>query len=168
MLDDPSLYNIANWASSGYVGLVKGALHPDEPLSAQHWIDSAALALSLVGWHKAIQSAHAPVNTINTPHHTPGSGMLDDFADDGLNFTRTAAQHMDEPGRYVPMQTLQEAIKTGTAMADPQGSSAIMYYTTMIKNGSTYNLEVLYEASTNTVYHFLYTTKAIGNLPAIQ
>ncbi|MDE7062753.1 MAG: hypothetical protein K2O73_05865 [Lachnospiraceae bacterium] len=75
---------------------------------------------------------------------------------------------MGEIGRQVPMQTLQDAIRYGEAMPDPRGSSAIMYYTTMNKNGKMYNLEVLYDEATNTVYHFEYARKAMGNLPAIS
>lgn len=52
-------------------------------------------------------------------------------------------------------------------MPDPRGASATMYYTTMYKNGKMYNLEVLYDEVTNTVYHFKYVRKARGNLPAI-
>lgn len=46
-------------------------------------------------------------------------------------------------------------------MPDPRGSNAMMYYTTM------YNLEVLYDEISNTVYHFEYARKVMGNLPAI-
>ncbi len=74
---------------------------------------------------------------------------------------------MDEAGRSVPTQTLQDAIKSGKALPDPRGSSATMYYTTMTKDGKMYNLEVLYDSTTNTVYHFEYARKAMGNLPAI-
>ena len=87
--------------------------------------------------------------------------------DEGLNFASTPAKHMENPGRFVPTQTLQDAIKSTKGVADPRGSNAMMYYTTMTKNGQTYNLEVLYDKATNTVYHFEYTRKAIGNLPAI-
>lgn len=75
---------------------------------------------------------------------------------------------MEESGRQVPMQTLQDAIRYGEAMPDPRGSNATMYYTTMCKNRKVYNLEVLYDAKTNTVYHFEYARKAMGNLPAIK
>lgn len=74
---------------------------------------------------------------------------------------------MENPGRFVPTQTLQDAIKSTKGVADPGGSNAMMHYTTMTKNGQTYNLEVLYDKATNTIYHFEYTRKAIGNLPAI-
>ena len=74
----------------------------------------------------------------------------------GLNFTRTTASHMQNSGRYVPVQTLQDGIKYGVASPDPQGTSATMYNSTMYKNGTAYNLEVLYDGTTNTIYHFLY------------
>ena len=88
--------------------------------------------------------------------------------DDGLNFSNKASEHMAESGRQVPVQTLQDAIKGGEALPDPRGSSATMYYTTMYKNGKMYNLEVLYDKTTNTVFHFEYARKAMGNLPAIK
>ena len=74
----------------------------------------------------------------------------------GLNFSGAAATHMGESGRYVPMQILQDGITYGTATADPQGSNATMYYSNMYKNGTQYNLEVLYNTDTNTIYHYMY------------
>ena len=87
--------------------------------------------------------------------------------DDGLNFSNKALEHMGESVRQVPVQTLQDAIRHGQAMPDPRGSNATMYYTTIYKNGKMYNLEVLYDETTNTIYHFEYARKAMGNLPAI-
>ena len=37
----------------------------------------------------------------------------------------------------------------------------------MGENGKMYNLEVLYDETTNTIYHFEYARKAMGELPAI-
>ena len=84
-----------------------------------------------------------------------------------FNFTNTTAKHMDDAGRSVPIQTLNDAIKSGIKRADPQGTSAKMYYTTMSKNKKMYNLEVLYDSKTNTIMHFKYTSEAIGPLPKI-
>ncbi len=63
---------------------------------------------------------------------------------------------MTDPNRFVPVQTLINTIKYGTMSADPQGTSAIMYTTEMVKNGRTYTLEVLYDEASNTILHFLY------------
>ncbi|EAR66173.1 hypothetical protein B14911_10577 [Bacillus sp. NRRL B-14911] len=84
----------------------------------------------------------------------------------GLNFTPTTAKHMDNAGRFVPVQTLKLAIK-GKGYKDPRGSRATMYYTTMYKNGRKYNLEVLYDRKTNTIWHFEYARKAMGPLETI-
>ena len=54
------------------------------------------------------------------------------------------------------MQTLQDVIKQGNAFPDPRGSSATMYYSQMYINGKMYNIEVLYDEATNTVYNFEY------------
>ena len=88
--------------------------------------------------------------------------------DKGVNFSNKALEHMGENGIQVPIQTLQDAIKYGEALPDPRGSSATMYYTTMMKSGKLYNLEVLYDKASNTVYHFEYARKAMGNLSQIK
>ncbi|MHC1749588.1 MAG: pre-toxin TG domain-containing protein [Cellulosilyticaceae bacterium] len=88
--------------------------------------------------------------------------------DEGLNFSGKALEHMGESARQVPVQTLQNAIRYGEELPDPRGSSATMYYITMNINEKLYNLEVLYDKATNTVYHFEYARKAMGNLPAIK
>ncbi|OPH47378.1 hypothetical protein BC351_40195 [Paenibacillus ferrarius] len=49
MLEDPSWYNIGNWATMGTFVSFNGALNPAEPLSLEHWADSAATALTVVG-----------------------------------------------------------------------------------------------------------------------
>ena len=63
---------------------------------------------------------------------------------------------MQDPNRFVPVQTLIDAIKYGVPTVDPQGSNAIMYVTEIIKNGKSYTLEVLYDVSSNTIFHFVY------------
>lgn len=68
----------------------------------------------------------------------------------------------------MPIQTLQDAIRYGEGLPGPRGSSATMYYTTMTNNGKLYNLEVLHDKASNTVYHFEYARKVMGNLPQIE
>ena len=53
MLDNPTLYNIGNWLTLGLFDVIKGALFPEEPLSLQHWLDSAGLAATAYGAYKA-------------------------------------------------------------------------------------------------------------------
>lgn len=90
-----------------------------------------------------------------------------DNLSEGLNFAARAAQHMDEAGRFVPVQIQQAVIKYGKEFPDPRGSQAKMYYDVMYREGKKYNIEVLYDAATNTVYHFEFARKAMGHLPAI-
>ena len=71
---------------------------------------------------------------------------------------------MENPARRVPLQILNEAIKSTKGIADPRGSDALMHYTTMFKNSSQYNLEVLYNEESNTIYHFEYARKSMGPL----
>ena len=104
---------------------------------------------------------------------TEGVGKADNIIkysnlDEGVNFSNKALEHMGESGRQVPIQTLQDTIRYGEGLPDPRGSSATMYYATMTKNGKPYNLEVLYDKASNTVYHFEYARKAMGNLSQIK
>ena len=63
---------------------------------------------------------------------------------------------MNDSCRFVPVQTLIDAIKHGDPSADSQGTKAIMYTIDLIKNGTSYKLEVLYDKASNTILHFLY------------
>lgn len=89
--------------------------------------------------------------------------------DQGLNFTGAALKEFENPGRFVSIQMMIDTIKNGIPMPDPQGAPGlIMYYKKVIIHNKSYNLEVLYDAATNTVNHFKYTHKAIGPLLKIQ
>ncbi|MBQ8038375.1 MAG: hypothetical protein IJ274_00625 [Lachnospiraceae bacterium] len=89
-------------------------------------------------------------------YSSPAANGVGSISND-LNFTIKTAAHMENSARHVPVQILQEAISVGVSTSDPRGTSAIMYTTPMYKNGNLYNLEVLYGAETNTIYHFMYT-----------
>ncbi|ACA38666.1 hypothetical protein J2D69_02700 [Lysinibacillus sphaericus] len=84
----------------------------------------------------------------------------------GLKFAETPAKHMANPARQVPASLLKQALK-GKPYPDPRGSSANMYYTTIYINGKKYNLEVLYDKKTQTIFHFEYARKAMGPLKKI-
>lgn len=75
---------------------------------------------------------------------------------------------MDEAGRMIPVQTLDDIIKAPMqVLKDLQGTNALMHYSQMWKNSKLYNVEVLYDKAANTIMHFKYTQKAIGPLQAI-
>jgi hypothetical protein len=87
----------------------------------------------------------------------------------GFNFTKTAATHMDDPGRMIPVQIIDDIIKAPLSVVkDPQGTNALMHYSQMYKNGKLYNVEVLHDKITNTIMHFKYTKKPLGPLPVIK
>ena len=74
-----------------------------------------------------------------------------------FNFSTRAAEHMAEKGRAVPIQILEQTIKGSKGVIDPRGSRALMHTTKMWKNGKAYNLEVLYDEATNSIWHFKYS-----------
>jgi len=84
-----------------------------------------------------------------------------------LKMTEAAAKHMYEPGRYVPLQIQERAIRYGKRMADPRkGDGMFRYETRMFKlrfNKQTlqyeykeYTLEVVVRESDWTISHFKY------------
>jgi len=85
------------------------------------------------------------------------------------NFSETTIKNMNNPKRYVPATFLDDVAKNTKGVPDPQGVPGLtMHYSPMLKNGDSYNLEVLFNESINMITHFKYTTKAIGNLPATK
>lgn len=74
-----------------------------------------------------------------------------------FNFSTKTAEHMANPGRAVPVQILEQAIKGSKGLADPRGSRALMHTPEMFKNGKAYNLEVLYDKATNSIWNFKYS-----------
>lgn len=75
-----------------------------------------------------------------------------------FSFGASAAEHMANPGRAVPIQILEQAINGTKGVADPRGSRALMHTIEMFKNNVPYNLEVLYDKTTNAIWHFKYFT----------
>lgn len=85
-----------------------------------------------------------------------------------LKMTETAAKHMLNPGRYVPIQIMEKTIRFGKRFADPRKSEGIFRYETTLyklvenkaKKGSflykKYILEVVVREKDWTVVHFLY------------
>lgn len=84
-----------------------------------------------------------------------------------LKMTETAAKHMYEPGRYVPLQIQERAIRYGKRTVDPRkGKEMFRYETRMFKlrfNKQTmdyeykeYTLEVVVRESDWTISHFKY------------
>ena len=83
------------------------------------------------------------------------------------NFGSTAGKHFANPSRKVPLQIMDDVIKNTKGLPDPRGSNALMYYSTMTKNGKLYNLEILYDKASNSIWHFKYGREAMGPLQAI-
>lgn len=92
-----------------------------------------------------------------------------DKGKDLFKFSVKAGEHMNNPGRAIPVQIFQEIIENPMHIAkDPRGSSALMYYSQMAVNGPLYNVEVLYDKSTNMIWHFLYKQGPMGPLQGIK
>ena len=51
---------------------------------------------------------------------------------------------------------MDDVIKTTKGLPDLGGSRALMHYSPMWKNGKLYNLEILYDKASNSIWHFQY------------
>lgn len=144
---------VSGWKKVGYIAggvLIGGVLGATLGAIATPFATSAGLG--------GISVSSAGITAIST-----SLNIYEDIfyktLDQGVNFAYKALEHMKEQGRFVPVQTLIDAIKYGTPNLDPKGSDAIMYTIEIMKNGKIYNLEVLYDIATNTIWHFAYKSK---------
>lgn len=133
-------------------------------LSSSAYVESSVDALTESGIWDAALSLGFSVAAVRRA----SSNVKPIASENKFNFTSKTNAHMNNPSRALPVQTLKDAINHGHSLPDPRGSSATMYYTQIQINGKLYNLEVLYDAPTNTIYHFEYARKAMGNLPKIK
>ena len=134
----------------------------DPPVQVDLFSDTVAVAAFLALTIKApaiISSTKKLINTYTASAFIAAENGLSKNLEQGINFTATTAKHMNDPNRFVPVQTLIDAIKNGVAKPDPRGSSATMYTINMFRKGVEYCLEVLYDKASNTIYHFEYYTK---------
>lgn len=89
------------------------------------------------------------------------AGKADDIATlaqklKNVKFSQKAMKNMNDSNRYVPTEYLKDTILNWKKALDPQWSSATMHYWTIYRNWKKYNLEVLYNESTNEIWHFKY------------
>ncbi|MBC2145023.1 hypothetical protein HCA83_07200 [Listeria innocua] len=130
--------------------------------SMKDWTDDAGLTDMALGLGFGIAAARNKVIIPKKTSTAKSSGK------DIFNYTDKVNEHMANLDRAVPVQTLKEAIKGGIPMPDPRGSRATMYYSEIYINGKKYNFEVLYDNTTNTIYHFKYDRRPLGPLSAIS
>jgi RHS repeat-associated protein len=137
------------------------------PETAARWDNGANFVFTLGGGGLAYKlGQEAAVLTMFSPNKTSIAASNERAL---LNFTDTAGKHMYEVERRIPMHILDKVIKSPMAVVkDPQGASnAMMHYSQVWKNGRLYNVEVLYDKTTNTISHFQYTQKQIGPLKKV-
>jgi hypothetical protein len=113
---------------------------------------------------KKVDNAGDGLKLIDNTMGVEGGNLLDK----NINFSVTAAKHMDNPNRYIPVQLMKDVIENSKSIPDPRGSNALMYYDVFYRTNKKYNIEVLYDKPSNTIYHFEYHRKEIGSLKSIK
>lgn len=70
-----SVYDFGNYLTLGAVDTIKGSIAPKQPLSLQHWTDSACTALMFFPAMKAISSIPAKIVSRNIPTQVISNGI---------------------------------------------------------------------------------------------
>ncbi len=92
MFNDPSLYNIGNWLSSGLFDTIKGTFDPKEPLSLQHWLDSfGTVTMAVTAYNLAKSNAAGSTQSMPASKKLTGLDDLDDSVDDAAKSTAEGA-----------------------------------------------------------------------------
>ncbi len=79
MFNDPSLYNIGNWLSSGLFDTIKGTFDPEEPLSLQHWLDSfGTVTMAVTAYNLAKSNAAGRAQSMPASKKPTSLDDLDD------------------------------------------------------------------------------------------
>jgi len=82
-----------------------------------------------------------------------------------FEFTKKTISRMEDKSRMIPIHILKDILDAPLhVLPDPQGTSALMHYARMWRNGKLYNVEVLYDLQKNLIMHFLFTDDPLGPL----
>lgn len=100
-------YDFANWATLGISGTLIGAVNPEDPLSAEHWLDSIAVAGLVVGGAKALTTNKQGLTTTTT-----GTSVAEGT---GSSTTRV--------GRWMSEDEYNKMIETGKVQMSPNGNT---------------------------------------------
>lgn len=133
------------------VGSIGGAIYSQVKYGEVHWkniaagaaIDGAvgltggaAAGVAFAGDATASTGAVLTgISATTTSISAAVGGIVYKSLEEGVNFTQTTIKHMEDPNRFVPVQTLIQAIKSGVPHADPQGTNAIIILLECSKTG---------------------------------
>ena len=132
-IDDPSFPKFINVLASGRVDAAKGAIFPDEPWSAQHWLDSLTLFGMISGGSSAIGGTAARVAA---PAATSASKMASIAAKGrvgealaGIEKNTTRLESILNPGKYRVPDEL-----TNTILGEVKNYSGTLSYTSQLRD----------------------------------
>ena len=79
-----------------------------------------------------------------------------------FDFTSGSQRAFDNPDRTVPRETISKGIVEGAKYPDFQSNNQdiAVFYSRQVINGKVYNLKVVYNPTTNQVYHFHYQSQS--------
>lgn len=124
---------------------------------------SANVALGIAAGAIGPQTGQGPKGTFSS-----NSQQLLVESQAGFKFTNTTIKQFVDPSRTVSATDLRRTVGS-KAYTDPQGASGTSaYYSTILRNGKSYNLKVIYHQESNTIFHFHYSRQAMGPLPKIK
>lgn len=117
---------------------------------------------------KKLKTSNQTQTTTDNSRFQPAKTVEAEKGQELFKFGNSAAEHMEEPHRVVPVQILKEVIENPLYVTkDPRGTNSLKYFARMWRDGKQYNIEVLYDKLTNTIDHFMYAEKKLGPLSKI-
>lgn len=133
--------------------------------NAEKTLALEVLAESSISKANALLETPWPLKTID-----PATASALQRGTEKFKFLESAAIHMTEESRWVPVNLLEEVINNPISIApDPRKMKGFsVYYSQIWRNKKLYNIEVVYNKTTNEIKHFKYTEGPIGPLKKIS
>lgn len=136
MQNDPSLYNVTNWALSGIPDRIKGTIAPEEPLSLQHWLDSLSVVMMGYSLYRGYQISQEPANTIYTPHPATGGKQPSSNAQVTNKNSEFVSESSEKLSELIP-----QANRIGSALKnDIYHRSASYVSSEQLSQGTVFNI----------------------------
>lgn len=167
-----SKYDFANWATSGIVGMVDGAINPTDPLSKEHWESSFGTALLITGVKPNVTTSIDDATTTFTkgPSASTGTGEMATLGKDELIVADKS--FLNEQGRidwdkYAPNGGYVEGTRVngvtleGGTVIDRYGSPKGNYTSPV---GASYESRALPYTENANAYHQYRIIKPIENV----
>ncbi|WP_245805778.1 hypothetical protein [Bacillus alkalicellulosilyticus] len=144
MVENPSLRTVSNWITLGGVDMTIGAVNPDDPLSAEHWLNSMGLAGTVVGGGALSQSIKSATTTTTIK---PATKVPPATKPSGNQSTQPNITNSSIDNKTVTQPKAADGNKTGSQVGTVKGTGQETYqHLKDYKNNQYFTRSVEYNA----------------------